>query len=165
MVEHVHWHRRRLLRRLLRRDLEFHVCTLNKSGHTKKKSGNLFNDRIYIYIYIYIYICVCVCVCVCVSVWVCVCARVHVCVYVYVSMERYTCLFVYEFVCVCVCVFVWEDINLYGRYLLTHFLIRNAYLCNRKIYIICWIYIHLMGNTPFLLPIVIKLFLWAFLTF
>ena len=44
-------------RRLLRRGLEFHVCTINKSAHMKKKSGNLFNDpRIYIYIYIYIYI-------------------------------------------------------------------------------------------------------------
>ena len=30
-------------KRLLRRGLEFHVCTLNKSAHTKK-SGNLFND-------------------------------------------------------------------------------------------------------------------------
>ena len=29
--------------RLLRRGLEFHVCTINKSAHTKK-SGNLFND-------------------------------------------------------------------------------------------------------------------------
>ena len=29
---------------LLWRGLEFHVCTINKSGHTKKKSGNLFND-------------------------------------------------------------------------------------------------------------------------
>ena len=24
--------------------LEFHVCTINTSAHTKKKSGNLFND-------------------------------------------------------------------------------------------------------------------------
>ena len=30
-------------RRLLRRGLKFHVCTINKSAH-KKKSGNLFND-------------------------------------------------------------------------------------------------------------------------
>ena len=30
-------------RRLLRRGLEFHVCTINKSARTKK-SGNLFND-------------------------------------------------------------------------------------------------------------------------
>ena len=30
-------------RRLLRRGLEFHVCTINKSAHTKK-SGNLYND-------------------------------------------------------------------------------------------------------------------------
>ena len=39
-VEQVHcsW------RSLLRRGLEFHVCTFNKSAHTKKKSGNLFND-------------------------------------------------------------------------------------------------------------------------
>ena len=31
-------------RRLLQRGLKFHVCTINKSAHTKKKSGNLFND-------------------------------------------------------------------------------------------------------------------------
>ena len=30
--------------RLFRRGLEFHMCTINKSVHTKKKSGNLFND-------------------------------------------------------------------------------------------------------------------------
>ena len=30
-------------RRLLRRGLEFHVCTINKSAH-RKKAGNLFND-------------------------------------------------------------------------------------------------------------------------
>ena len=46
----VHWSRWRLLRR----GLEFHVCTINKSGHTKK-SGNLsYASCIYIYIYIYI---------------------------------------------------------------------------------------------------------------
>ena len=28
-------------RKSLRRGLEFHVCTINKSAHTKKKSGNL----------------------------------------------------------------------------------------------------------------------------
>ena len=40
-------------RRLLRRGLEFHVYTINKSGHTKKTLKNLFNDpHIYIYIYI-----------------------------------------------------------------------------------------------------------------
>ena len=32
MVQQVHWSRRRLLRR----GLEFHVCTINKSAHTKK---------------------------------------------------------------------------------------------------------------------------------
>ena len=37
-VEQVHCSRRRLLRR----GLEFHVCTINKIAHTKK-SGNLFN--------------------------------------------------------------------------------------------------------------------------
>ena len=31
-------------RRLLQQGLEFHVCTINKSAHTKKKPGNLFND-------------------------------------------------------------------------------------------------------------------------
>ena len=38
-------------RRLLRRGLEFHVCTINKSAHTKK-SGNLFNDPRIIIIYL-----------------------------------------------------------------------------------------------------------------
>ena len=38
-VQQVHCRRRRLLRR----GLEFHVFTINKSAHTKK-SGNLFND-------------------------------------------------------------------------------------------------------------------------
>ena len=38
-VQQVHCSRRRLFRR----ELEFHVCTINKSAHTKK-SGNLFND-------------------------------------------------------------------------------------------------------------------------
>ena len=42
-------------RRLQLKGLEFHVCTINKSAHTKK-SGNWFYDpRMYIYIYIYIY--------------------------------------------------------------------------------------------------------------
>ena len=32
----------------IRRGLEFHVCTIHKSAHTKKKYGNLSNDpRIY----------------------------------------------------------------------------------------------------------------------
>ena len=31
-------------RRLLRRGLESHMCTINKSAYTQKKSGNLFND-------------------------------------------------------------------------------------------------------------------------
>ena len=31
-------------RRLLGRGEEFHVCTINKTAHTKKRSGNLFND-------------------------------------------------------------------------------------------------------------------------
>ena len=39
MVQQVHCSRRRLLRR----ELEFHVCTINKRAHTKK-SGNLFNE-------------------------------------------------------------------------------------------------------------------------
>ena len=35
---------------ILRRGLEFHVCTINKSANTKKKYGNLFNDpRIFLF--------------------------------------------------------------------------------------------------------------------
>ena len=41
-------------RRLLRRVLGFHVCTINKSAHSKKKSGNLF-CALCTYIYIYIH--------------------------------------------------------------------------------------------------------------
>ena len=42
-------------RRLLRRGLEFHECTINKSAHTKKV-WKLIVCTLYIYIYIYIYI-------------------------------------------------------------------------------------------------------------
>ena len=50
-VEQVHCSRRRLFRR----GLEFHVCSINKSAHTKKVL-KLFLRSTYIYIYIYIYI-------------------------------------------------------------------------------------------------------------
>ena len=40
MVQQLHCSQKRLLRS----GLEFHVCTINKSAHTKKKSGNLFNS-------------------------------------------------------------------------------------------------------------------------
>ena len=64
-------------RRLLRRGLEFHVCTINKMCPYEKKSLET-NLMILVYIYyIYIYS-VCVCVCVCVSVCVCVCVCVCV---------------------------------------------------------------------------------------
>ena len=44
-------------RRLLRRGLEFHVCSINKSAHTKKVWKLIVcTSFIYIYIYIYIYI-------------------------------------------------------------------------------------------------------------
>ena len=45
-VQQVHCSRRRLLRR----GLEFHVCTINKSAHTKKVWKPIL---VYIYIYIY----------------------------------------------------------------------------------------------------------------
>ena len=49
-------------RRLLRRGLEFHVCTVNKSAHTKKKkkkkTGKLLKA-----LHIHVYMCVCMCVC------------------------------------------------------------------------------------------------------
>ena len=55
MVEQVHcnW------RRLLRRGLEFHDCTINKSTHTKKVWKLIVCPlyvNIYMYVYIYIYI-------------------------------------------------------------------------------------------------------------
>ena len=43
MVQKVHCSRRRLLQRVL----EFHVCTINESAHTKK-SVNLYAPRIYL---------------------------------------------------------------------------------------------------------------------
>ena len=49
-AHHVHCSRKKLLRS----GLKFHVCTINKRAHTKKKFGNLFNDpRIFINIYFY----------------------------------------------------------------------------------------------------------------
>ena len=45
MVQQVHCNRRRLLQR----GLEFHVCTKNKSAHTKNV-GNLFNDTRMMYL-------------------------------------------------------------------------------------------------------------------
>ena len=48
-------------RRLLRRGLEFHVCTLNKSAHTEKVWKIIVCTS-----NIYIYMCVCVCVYVCI---------------------------------------------------------------------------------------------------
>ena len=42
-------------RRLFWRGLEFHVCAINKSAHTKKKSGNLLKaPRIYIFIKLFL---------------------------------------------------------------------------------------------------------------
>ena len=70
-VQQVHCSRRRLLRR----GLEFHVCTIDKSAH-RKKSGNLFYDP-RIYIYIYIYICVYI-LCILYIMTMCMCA--YVCV-------------------------------------------------------------------------------------
>ena len=44
-------------RRLFRRELEFHVCTINKSARTKKVWKLIVcSSCIYIYIYIYVYI-------------------------------------------------------------------------------------------------------------
>ena len=95
-------------RRLLRRGLEFHVSTINKSAHTNKGLETYLMILVYIVtgtwwqflayaitrpritnshlaqltlfklIYIYIYIYMCVCVCVCV--YKCVCISVCVCV-------------------------------------------------------------------------------------
>ena len=51
MVQQVHCSQRRLLRK----GIEFHVCTINKSAHTKKV-WKLIICTLYIYIYIYIMI-------------------------------------------------------------------------------------------------------------
>ena len=55
-------------RRLLRRGLEFHVCTINKSAHTKKVWKRIEGTS---------YACMCVCVSVCA--W-CVCVCLCVCI-------------------------------------------------------------------------------------
>ena len=55
-VQQVHCSRKRLLRR----GLEFHACSINKSPHTKK---SLETYRMHL---VHMYTCVCVCVCVCV---------------------------------------------------------------------------------------------------
>ena len=52
MVQQVHCS----LRRLLRRGLEFHVCTINKSAHTKKS----LETYLMILVHILVYICMCI---------------------------------------------------------------------------------------------------------
>ena len=76
-------------RTLLRRGLEFHVCTINKSTHMKN-SGNIVNDpRIYIYIYIYVII--------------------YSCPYLYLSLCIYIYIYIWLHVGVCLCAFCWND--------------------------------------------------------
>ena len=74
VVETVQVHCNR--RRLLRRGLEFHVCTINKRAHMEKV---MKLRKWSSYIHIYIYICVCVCVCVCVYTYI----------YIYIYMLYY----------------------------------------------------------------------------
>ena len=71
-VQQVHCSRRRLHRR----GQEFHVCTINKSAHTKKSENLSYAPCIYIYIYM----CVCVCVCVNMYVYMYMCVCMHVCI-------------------------------------------------------------------------------------
>ena len=60
-VKKVHCNRRRLLRR----GLEFHVCTINKCAHTKKSENILWTSYISIYLSIYLrwFICISLSVC------------------------------------------------------------------------------------------------------
>ena len=73
-------------KRLLRRGLEFHVCTLNQSAHTKK-SGNLFDAP-------RIYMCVCVRVCVCVISYIYIFIGI-----LFIFYVRVTCIHIYVGVC------------------------------------------------------------------
>ena len=128
-------------RRLLRRGLEFHVCTINKSAHTKKVSKLIVcTSYIYIYVcmYVYIYVCVyictyvymyaciyiyiymCVCVCVCVCECVCVCVIMNdllinrICICKILRIYIYIYIYIYICVCVCVCIIMsWTKQNLY----------------------------------------------------
>ena len=73
MEQQVHCSRRRLLQR----GLEFHVCAINKSAHTKKVWKLIVCSS-----YIYIYMCVCVCACV----------YVVVIIYIYMYECMYVCV-------------------------------------------------------------------------
>ena len=57
-VQQVHCSRRRLLQR----GLEFHVCTINKSAHTKKVWKTYRMHLVYMYVYIYMLVHAWVCV-------------------------------------------------------------------------------------------------------
>ena len=92
-VEQVHCSRRRLLRR----GVEFHMCTTNKSAPTKKVwklivCPSYFCVYEYIYIFIYIYM----------SVYMYTC--LHICIYVCTYLYIY--IYIYICVCVCVCMYV-----------------------------------------------------------
>ena len=80
-VQQVHCSRRRLLRR----GLEFHACTINKSAHTKKV-WKLIVCTSYLHIYIYIYI----------HLYIHIYMRTHI--YTYTHIHIYTSIYIYIYI-------------------------------------------------------------------
>ena len=103
-VQQVHCSRRRLLRR----ELEFHVRTIKKSAHTKKRLEtylmNLVNMNVYISLFMYtIILCPTVHMNGCTFVWMhlSIYLSVYLSVYIYIL---YICMYVCMYVCIYVCI-------------------------------------------------------------
>ena len=90
-VKKVHCSRRRLLRR----GLEFHVCTINKSAHTKK-SGNLLWTP---YISIYLSTLICMHQSISLSAWPSQFIHVYLSIYLSIYIYIYTYIYIYIYVC------------------------------------------------------------------
>ena len=69
------------------RGLEFHVCTINKSAHTKESQGNYLMILVYLYIYIYIYTFKWLCLDLLILTWVSLYFLIYICISALVSMH------------------------------------------------------------------------------
>ena len=88
-VQQEHCNRRRLLQRWL----EFYVCTINKSVHTKKIWKHLM---ILVCIYMYVYICK----------YIYIYMHIYICMYIYESMYVYMYVYICKYVCIYVCIYM-----------------------------------------------------------
>ena len=104
MVQQVHCSRWRLLRR----GLEFHECTINKSAHTKKVWKTYLMIIIYMYmvLYVHIYIYIYIDMYLFINVYI----RIHIYVYKYIYVS------IYEYVYMCMYIYMFWLIGCLGFY-------------------------------------------------